>query len=108
MVVLKDRILFMFSEENPYNLWNQRYFNCLLTIIRTIIFIYMTKFMGEYICCNIQGFTKIDGLHYFVYFIIYLFCMLLSTIVYGFIRHLFNEIKSSFKTHEEIIKLKNK
>jgi len=50
MMVLKDRILFMFSEENTDNLWKKTYFQCIFLIFYTISIICFAYFIGYQIC----------------------------------------------------------
>lgn len=116
MMVLIERILFMFSSKNKDNLFIKPNILHIIFIAFFIWISYYTYFVGDQICNLIglkrinrsNGFTRLIGV--FVYMIILLSVKVLSPIlcfIIDVVMSLFDDIKSSFKSHDEMIKMKN-
>ena len=115
-MILTERLFFMFSQKNPDNLWKKPCFIRTFFFIYTICSIYWTYYMGEQIC-KILGWGELIEFKVLFFFIIGLFyivmVLLVGILIYKIVYRLiidciiplFNEIKSSFKSHEEIMKI---
>lgn len=115
MMVLKDRLLFMFSSENTDNLWGKPYFQRVVFLYSIITLI---SFITYIICYITGGFEILRIIIIFIFYcvlsfiwIVYLLIsfilimMIIMDFVVDFVTHLIDEIKSSFKSHEEIIQM---
>jgi len=111
-MITEDQFFFMFSSKNPDNLWNKPYFILLLIICFILSLLYSTYPIGEYILfiIGIQIPERLHILYSLIGLLTYLTIVLLSWILYimiiEFIIPLCNEIKSSIKTHDEMMKMK--
>jgi hypothetical protein len=111
-MTLIDRLLFMCSNENPDNLLST--FTGGLFTVFTIIFMCLFFFHSiGVIYCYLIGFKSCNASPYmihgsYVFMLLIIPLIIICYILFKGLIIIYNDIKSAFKTNEEIEKLKTK
>jgi len=108
-MTLKDRLLFMCSDENPNNLlltFSGGLFSCFILFFMISFFLHS---LGVIYCYLIHG-KSCDALPYIYsateYFMFVIITPFIGYILFKGLTVMYNDIKYAFKTNEEIEKLK--